>query len=90
MTQATDTELRDLILGLDKKIDGLDKKIDIFQVRTEEQLKTLSSQIEDLKKTDDEIKAQLKSQDNRIWAFITALVFSLVGLLAKLTFFSQN
>ena len=47
MTQVTDTdirELKDLILGLDKKIDGLDKKIDILDTRLVEVEKKIDKQ----------------------------------------------
>jgi hypothetical protein len=53
MTQATDTdlrELRDLILGLDKKLDGLDKKVDVYIAQNTEQLKGLETRLVDFKK----------------------------------------
>jgi hypothetical protein len=43
MAQATDTEIRDLLLGLDKNLD-------VHIAKTEEQLKSIEIQISDLKK----------------------------------------
>jgi hypothetical protein len=83
MTQATDTdirELRDAILGFDKKLD-------VYIAQNIEQLKGLEVQISDLKTDVGDIKTQLRSQDNRLWSFVSALVLALIGLLAKLTFF---
>jgi septal ring factor EnvC (AmiA/AmiB activator) len=63
MTQATDTdirEIRDLLLGLDKKIGGVDKKLDVHIAKTEEQLKSLETQTSDLKGSTDTKLADLK------------------------------
>jgi peptidoglycan hydrolase CwlO-like protein len=89
MTQATDTdirEIRDLLLGLDKKIDGVDKKLDsvdkkldVYIAKTDEQLKNLETQISD-------IKVQMRSQDNRLWGFVAAVFLTVFGFVAKLTF----
>jgi hypothetical protein len=104
MTQATDTdirEIRDLLLGLDKKIDGVDKKIDgvdkkldVYVAKTDEQLKGIETQISDLKVNIGDIKLQLrrnafgtKSQDNRLWTFVGALFLAVLGFLAKFAFF---
>jgi chromosome segregation ATPase len=72
MTQATDTdirEIRDLLLGLDKKIDGVDKKLDVHIATTSEQLKGIDarfsgidSQLVDIKKSTDTQLADLKRQ----------------------------
>jgi hypothetical protein len=71
MTQATDTdirEIRDLLLGLDKKIDGVDKKLDIHIVKTEERFNSIDErfnsieiQISDLKRNTDTKFADLKA-----------------------------
>ncbi|NJN39201.1 MAG: hypothetical protein HC790_11590 [Acaryochloridaceae cyanobacterium CSU_3_4] len=67
MTQSIDTEIRDLILGLDKKIEGLDKKIEISAARTEERFNSidqrfiyLETQVADFKKSTDTQLADLK------------------------------
>ena len=91
MTQTTDTEIRDLILGLDKKIDALDKKLEITAARTDERLKALETQVVDYKKNTDtqltDIKLQLRSQDNRLWGFLAALFLAVLGFAAKLLLF---
>lgn len=76
--QATDAEvkeLRDLILGMDKKID-------IFIARADERFNSIDTQLTD-------VKAQLKSQDARIWTLMVSSVIALLGLLAKLAFFPE-
>jgi septal ring factor EnvC (AmiA/AmiB activator) len=97
MTQATDTdirEIRDLLLGLDKKIDGVDKKLDIHMAKTEEQLKGIDARFAgidarftgiDAQLAD--IKVQLRSQDNRLWTFVAALFIAGFGFFAKFAFF---
>jgi septal ring factor EnvC (AmiA/AmiB activator) len=101
MTQATDTdirEIRDLLLGLDKKIDSVDKKLDVHIAKTEEQFKSLDIQISDLKRNTDtkltdiktkitDIRLQLRAQDNRLWTFVGALFVAVLGFLAKFAFF---
>jgi hypothetical protein len=83
MTQATDTdigEIRDLLLGLDKKLD-------VYVAKTDEQLKGIETQISDLKVNIGDIKLQLRSQDNRLWTFVGALFLAVLGFLAKFAFF---
>jgi hypothetical protein len=89
MTQATDTdirELRDLILGLDKKID-------VYIAQNTEQLKGLDTQLTDFKRSTDtqfaDIKTQLRAQDMRLWGFIVTLSLAIIGFLSKLAFFPQ-
>ncbi|NCJ05166.1 hypothetical protein GS597_01255 [Synechococcales cyanobacterium C] len=85
MTQATDSEIReirDLILGMDKKIDGLDKRLEVFQARTDEQFKSIDQRLSTLEN-------RVAAQDSRLWTFVSALVLALIGLLAKLAFFPK-
>jgi hypothetical protein len=100
MTQATDTdirEIRDLLLGLDKKIDGVDKKLDVHTARTDEHFKSIEIQISDLKRNTDtkltdlktdvtDLKLQLRAQDSRLWTFVGGLFLALLGFLAKFAF----
>jgi hypothetical protein len=79
MTQATDTEMRDLLLGLDKKIDGVDKKLDVHMARTEEQLKGINARFAD-------IKVQLRSQDDRLWFFVLTIIVAGFWGIAKFAF----
>jgi septal ring factor EnvC (AmiA/AmiB activator) len=98
MTSTTDTDLRDILINLDKKLD-------VYIAQNTEQMKSLESQITDLKKSTDtqfadikkstdtqfaDIKVQLRSQDSRLWTFVTALIVMLVGFLTKLAFFPQT
>jgi predicted PurR-regulated permease PerM len=87
MTQTTDTDLRDILINLDKKLD-------VYIAQNSEQMKSLESQITDLKKSTDtqftDIRTQLRSQDSRLWTFVTELVVMLVGFLTKLAFFPQT
>jgi hypothetical protein len=101
MTQATDTdirEIRDLLVGLDKKIDGVDKKLDIHIARTEEQFKSIDVrfssidvQLADIKKSTDtqlaDMRLQMRSQDNRLWTFVAAIFLAGFGIIAKQSFF---
>ncbi len=101
MTQTTDIdlrEIRDLILGLDKKIDDLDKRVEVNAARTDERLKALEGQVSDLKSQLKEqasdvkeqisdIKLQLRAQDTRLWGFVAAVFVTTLGFLTKLTFF---
>lgn len=76
MTQATDTdirELKDLILGLDKKIDGLDKKIDEVKV----DLKIVDTRLV-------EVEKKIDKQDTRLWAFGGIILAAALGTIVKL------
>lgn len=87
MTSTTDTDLRDILINLDKKLD-------VYIAQNTDQMKSLESQVTDLKKSTDtqfaDIKTQLRSQDSRLWTFVTALIVMLVGFLTKLAFFPQT
>jgi t-SNARE complex subunit (syntaxin) len=103
MTQSTDTdirEIRDLILGLDRKIETLDKKVEVNAARTDERLNSLdlqlaalrtetATQFGDLKEDIKIIRADVKGQDARLWGFVVALFLSLAGVLTKVVFFAQ-
>ncbi|NJK29932.1 MAG: hypothetical protein HC940_07165 [Acaryochloris sp. SU_5_25] len=87
MTQSIDTEIRDLILGLDKKIDALDKKVEVSAARTEERFNSIDQRFTSLETQVADIRVQLRSQDNRLWAFIVALFLAVFGFAAKLILF---
>jgi hypothetical protein len=98
MTQTTDTEIRDLILDLDKKIDARDKKVEVSAVRTEERLKALEIRyqisinkglrlVQNSKPILLIYRVQLRSQDNRLWTFIIALFLAVFGFAPKLILF---
>jgi peptidoglycan hydrolase CwlO-like protein len=76
MTQATDTdirELKDLMLGLDKKIDGLDQKIDEVKV----DLKIVDTRLV-------EVEKKIDKQDTRLWAFGGIILAAALGTIVKL------
>jgi peptidoglycan hydrolase CwlO-like protein len=76
MTQAKDTdirELKDLILGLDKKIDGLDKKIDEVKV----DLKIVDTRLV-------EVEKKIDKQDTRLWTFGGIILAAALGTIVKL------
>jgi archaellum component FlaC len=96
--QVTDSdlrELRDLILGMDKKLD-------VFIARTDERFNSIDERFkgvdERFKGVDErfkgienqltDIKVQLRAQDTRLWGFITTLSLTIIGFLTKLAFFS--
>jgi flagellar capping protein FliD len=94
MTQATDTdirELRDLLLGLDKKIDGLDKRLEVSQARTDERFNSIQQQITDLDKSlnkrIDSLEQRGNAQETRFWGMVTLLATALLGTLGKVIFF---
>lgn len=93
MTQATDTdirELRDLILGLDKKLDGMDKRLEVFQARTDERFNSIDQRFNSIDQRLGSLEDRTKSQDSRLWTFVTALVLAALGIIAKLAFFPQT
>ncbi len=96
MTQATDTEIRDLILALDKKLgDKIDPiaadvvEMKIAQARTEERLNSLETGISDIKTELKDIRSEVRGQDARLWGFVVALFLALAGVLTKVVFFPQ-
>lgn len=60
MTQATDTEIRDLILGLEKKLDALDKKVEINSARTDERFNAIDQRFNALETDISDIKTDLR------------------------------
>lgn len=97
MTQAADTDIRDLILGIDKKLD-------VFIARTNERFNAIDQRFTDMDKRFDTIdqrldrfedrldrfEDRLSAQDTRLWSLIVGIVLALFGLLAKLSFFSTG
>ncbi len=90
MTQTTDVdikEIRDLLLGLNQKIDGVDKKLEVFQARTEERFNSIDQRFNSLDQRLGSLEDRTKAQDSRLWTFVTALVLAALGTVAKLAFF---
>jgi vacuolar-type H+-ATPase subunit I/STV1 len=74
MTQATDTDIRDLtnlIINLDKKLDKLDSKIDNLETKIDAKLDKLDSKIE---KLEIKLEGKFDKLDERtklsFWGFI--------------------
>jgi peptidoglycan hydrolase CwlO-like protein len=83
MTQATDTdirELKDLILGLDKKVDEIKTDIKIMDNR----LSNLEKGLPELKT---EFKATSDKLDNRLWTFGGIILTAALGIIIKLLAF---
>jgi hypothetical protein len=79
MTTISDTdlkELKDLILGLDKRLDSLDKNIEVQGVK----LDAINQRLDDLRE-------QVNKQDNRFWGLFLALFIALLGVIGKVLFF---
>jgi hypothetical protein len=76
MATITDSDLQEL----KDLINGLDKKIDINQARIDERLNAIESNLSDLKK-------QTDKQDNRLWVLISGMFLALLGILTKFAFF---
>jgi hypothetical protein len=78
MTQATDTDIRDLtnlIINLDKKIDKLDSKIDNIEIKIDARISKLETKLDrDLRELRSDIKALDIKFDERtklsFWGFI--------------------
>jgi peptidoglycan hydrolase CwlO-like protein len=86
MTQATDTdirELKDLILGLDKKIDAIDRKVD--DVRTD--IRVMDTRLIEVEKKVDKLDGKIDKQDNRLWTFGGIILTASLTALGKLIFF---
>ncbi len=76
MATITDSDLQEL----KDLINGLDKKIEVNQARTDEKLDAMISNLSDLKK-------QIDKQDSRLWVLVSGMFIALVGVLAKFAFF---
>ena len=83
MTQSIGTELKDLILGMDKKLD-------VFIARTNERFNSIEQRFDSIDKRLDNLESQVKSTDNRLWTFVGILVTALLGALAKVFLFPQT
>jgi hypothetical protein len=90
MTQATDTdirEIRDLLLSMDKKIDAVDRKLDVFAAEVNGKFAVIDQLLTDLGKRMDNLEQRNIAQDVHFWGFLGVIVTALIGLLSKLAFF---
>lgn len=101
MAQTTDTEIRELkelILGLDRKIDALDTKVEVFTARTEERFNSIDQRFDSvdqridsldksLNKRIDPLEQRANGQETRFWSLVAILATSLLGIIGKVVFF---
>ena len=79
MTQATEVdirELKDLIVGLDKKVDLIERKVDIIDTRLAE-----------VEKKMDKLDTKIDKQDNRLWLFMGLILTTALATIFKLLAF---
>ncbi|MDG2991113.1 hypothetical protein L3556_09265 [Candidatus Synechococcus calcipolaris G9] len=84
------------IKSLQGHIQAMDKKLEIYIATTAEKFNTIEAKIDavrvEVKTTNEQITDLSKRQtstDNRLWAFLVALFFTMAGLLAKVTLFDK-
>jgi FtsZ-binding cell division protein ZapB len=89
MTQATEVSE---VLKLFQAIQADIQDIKLSQVRVEEKLNAVDQRVNDLDKSlnkrIDSLKQRNNAQDARFWGLISIIGTALLGLLARLTFFS--
>lgn len=87
---ATKSELGQVlaaIQSMQSDIQAIDKKLGIYIVRTEEQFNTVNEKLKAVNEKLDELAKRQNATDGRLWAFLVAMFFTVVGLLAKVTIF---
>ena len=86
-----ETRLEDFKQSSDNQIADLKKST---ETQITDLKKSTETQLADLKKSTEtqlaEIKVQLRSQDNRLWAFLVALFLAVLGFAAKLILFPSG
>ena len=68
---------------------SLDKTLDVFIAQANERFNSLETQMTDFKTEMRDVRAETRRQDTRMWGFLIALSFSLLGMLSKVIFFPQ-
>ena len=90
MTTSADSDIKDLLIGLEKRLDEkintLDKKIDGLDKKIEVQ----TSKMEGMNQRLDDLKEQVNKQDNRFFSLIGILATALFGILAKVVFLPSS
>lgn len=90
MTTVTDSdikELKDLLVGLDKKIDAMDKKLDIYIAKTDERLKGIDSKLTQLDKRIDSVDTRLNTFMIGFLSIIGIMVTGILAIIGKVVFF---
>lgn len=86
MTQAANTDVGEMMASINQKLEAIAAdvvEIKISQATTNERLNGLDQRVGSL-------EDRLKTQDNRFWSLTLGIVLALVGLLAKMAFFSPG
>jgi hypothetical protein len=96
MTQTQPDRLDRIEVSVERITDAIasiDKKLDVYIAQNTEQMRSVDTQLLDIKKSVDtqlsDIKIQLRAQDTRLWGFIVTLSLAIIGFLSKLAFFPQ-
>ncbi len=76
MSTITDSDLQEL----KDLINGLDKRIEVNQARTDEKLDAIEKNLSELKK-------QVDKQDSRLWVLVSGMFLVIMGALTKFAFF---
>jgi chromosome segregation ATPase len=90
MTQATDTdirELKDLILGLDKKIDDTRADIRVMEAKIEGKMETIDSRLNAIEGKLTTLENRMLGLDNRLWGFGMLVLTSALTILGKVFLF---
>jgi hypothetical protein len=93
MTQTTDTdsrELKDLIQGLDRKIDGLDRKIELGFANVDLKLAEIKGDIKALDTRVVEVEKKIDKQDTCLWTFGGIVLSAALGVAIKLLTFPDH
>lgn len=87
-------QLESVIERIDRKLDAIasdlaEVKIEarVFQARTEERFNSIDQRFNSMDQKLGSLEDRTKSQDSRLWTFVTALVLAALGTIQKLAFF---
>jgi tetrahydromethanopterin S-methyltransferase subunit G len=83
MTTVTESdlkELKDLILGIDKKLD-------VYIARTDEKFKSVDQRFDQIEKSIDSVNARLNTFTLGFLSIVGILVTGLLGIVTKVVFF---
>jgi chromosome segregation ATPase len=103
MATVSDTdlkELKELILGLDGRLDRLDQKVESLDQKVEslgqnvgeldKKAEVQAAKLEAINQRLDDLRDQFNKQDNRFWGLFLALFITLIGIVGKVLLFPSN
>ena len=89
VSKATDNEVKNLILALDKKfdaidlltqqVDSIDRKVDLLTQKVD----SIDKKVDLLTQKVDSIDENVKKQDTRLWALILLILAACLGAILK-------